>query len=922
MPCRSIILGACLVLASIHAQANTLYSYEKAYQLYQQGDYNTSIIHLRNLLQQSPDDLAAQLLFGRILLLQQQFPEALSVFEGALTDGADINLISDELSYLYLLSKQLQQLEGITRYGELRNDKRFNWLLVNASLLLQVKQTETAKQRLLEAEKLNPNSPELRNAFAEYAIATGNYSEASKTLLANLQQHPNHLQTLLLLGNLEFVQQSYARSLNYYQQGLALEPTNPLLLRGSSAAYFATGNLADALVALEKLGEMGLTDAYQRFALPLVQALINQTKIEQPVQELLSDLSALPAEYWRDNPEQLFLRAVLYYLNNSEELALKDFEEYLKHRPADLNAIIIVAEHYSRKQPPSVTLKFLDDKKAYFQDYPPLIAQHVLTNIRLGRVATALEMLQEKRARFPDNPELASLSAELIGRKEGPATALASLEQSALKESESTLLSKALFAKDSNQGEKALGYAKQLLELKPANLDYQNLYAGLLLAAGQLSEAEQVVASILAIQPDFFAGLITKVNLLKAQQQHQDANRLLLELLKRQPQNEILNVLKASVEFQLNEHTLAEDRLIKILNRQLYRPALMVLLQYYLNTNQADKALFQLRQALRRDFSALDLLLLEAELLINTAQQTAAVEKIHNIILRPDLPAPVLEKISQLQLQIALPEAAYKTLERAQKLSPDNSQYELELIDILLTVDPGKVAARLDRFKRAQGETADYFYLKAMLEEAQGEPAKAFTSYTRSVNLAPGFRRAWANLYELSRQAQFSDAFTKLTAIQLSSRAEDYWLTRLAAEHAINHQDWNTAIRLYQYLLERNQYQNDVLLHNNLANAFLFSDVAAALKHAEYASQLAKNEPLVLTTYAKALLANSQPESALAALRQAYAQRSSHTEVNLLLAESLVKLNRRPEAKPFLTMVIEQSNDAAERKKAQQLLAE
>ncbi len=113
-----------------------------------------------------------------------------------------------------------------------------------------------------------------------------------------------------------------------------------------------------------------------------------------------------------------------------------------------------------------------------------------------------------------------------------------------------------------------------------------------------------------------------------------------------------------------------------------------------------------------------------------------------------------------------------------------------------------------------------------------------------------------------------------------------------------------------------------MLLHNNLANAFLFSDVAAALKHAEYASQLAKNEPLVLTTYAKALLANSQPESALAALRQAYAQRSSHTEVNLLLAESLVKLNRRPEAKPFLTMVIEQSNDAAERKKAQQLLAE
>lgn len=915
------ILFCLLLSASSLSYANAKYTYDNALQLYQQGDYATAIIYLRNILSETPDNLAAQILYGQTLLQQQQFAQAIEVFEGALTDGADLNLVSDELSYLYLLSRQQLKLQDMPRFGKMRQDKLFNWLLVSASLSLQGGNIEQARQQLTQAAELNTNKVALLNAQAELALVENAEQQAAELLAQSLQLAPDNVATLLQLGNLAFKQQRYADSITLYQQGLAQDPINPQLLRAISTAYFVTGELTAAKAALQQLSDMELNDAYLRFALPMVTALLDDTKVNESILTLQADLSAMPAEYFREEPAQLYLRGALHYLHNAEELAIKDFEEYLKLKPADLNAMVIVADYYARTRPLGTAVKFLDDRKALIQDHAPLLMQYVLLTLKQGRPTIAQEMLTEMRARFPDNAEMATLDAELKRQTLGPAAAMQYIAEADVTDTPAVLLTKALLAKDLQNYPAALTFAEQLLKLEAANNDYRNLYAGLLLQAGNIAAAEQQLNALLQSNPDYFPGKITQANLLILQQNDAAAAQLLNQLLQQQPQHDTLNVLLARVEFRTNDSTKAEDRLLKILNRQHHRPAMTLLLQHYFTVGKQKEALALIQRSLRREFMAKDLLLLEASTLINLAQNAEATEKLKTLALLPDLDATNYYDISRLQIRLGLVDAAIQSLNSALKLAPQNPLYDYEIINLQLEAGQFSAAEqRLQQLASRATPTADYLLLRAVLAEKRQQPRQALEFLSQTLELDPGFQRAWANAYELSRQSSLQQAFTQLAQQHIAKRPTDYWLQRLLAEHFINHQLFAEAAQAYLTLLSAGQYETDPLLHNNLANALLPTDTATALKHAEQANQLKRNEPLILTTLAKALMAEQQYERALAALRQAYAQQSANSEINLLLAESLIKLKRSNEARPYLEAVTKNSKDAADLSRAKDLL--
>lgn len=915
------VLFCILLSTSSLSYANAKYTYDNALQLYQQGDYATAVIYLRNILSETPDNLAAQILYGQILLQQQQFIQALEVFEGALTDGADLNLVSDELSYLYLLSRQQLKLQDMPRFGKLRQDKRFNWLLVSASLALQEGNIEQARQQLQQAAALNLNKVALLNAQAELALVENAEEQAAALLAQSLQLAPDNEATLLQLGNLAFQQQRYTDAIKAYQQGLARDPGNPQILRAISTAYVVTGDLTAAKAALQQLSDMALNDAYLRFALPMITALLDETNVNESILTLQADLSGMPAAYFRAEPAQLFLRGALHYLQNAEELAIKDFEEYLKLKPDDLNAIVIIADYYARTRPLGTAVKFLDDRKALIQDHAPLLMQYVLLTLKQGRPTIAQEMLAEMRARFPDNADMATLDAELKRQTLGPAAAMQYIAEANVADTAAVLLTKALLAKDLQNYPAALNFTGQLLELAADNNDYRNLYAGLLLQAGNITAAEQQLTALLQSSPDYFPGKITQANLLILQQNDFAAAQLLNQLLQQQPQNDTLNVLLARVEFRTRDNAKAEDRLLKILNRQHHRPAMTLLLQHYFTVGKQKEALALLQRSLRREFMAKDLLLLEASTLINLAQHAEANEKLKTLALLPDLDATNYYDISRLQIRLGLPDAALQSLSSALKLAPQNALYEYEIINLQL--DAGQLNAaeqRLQQLASRANPTADYFLLRAVLAEKRQQPRQAFEFFSKSLALDPGFQRAWGTVYELSRQSSLQQAFTELARQHIAKRPTDYWLQRLLAEHFINHQLFAEAAQAYLSLLRAGQYEADPLLHNNLANALLPTDTATALTHAEQANQLKRNEPLILTTLAKTLMAEQQYERALAALRQAYAQQSANSEINLLLAESLIQLKRTNEAGPYLEAVIQNSKDVADLTRAQNLL--
>lgn len=58
---------ALLLVFSCQLFADNQYNYENALKLYQQKQFDSAGIHLRNVLKDNPDNLAAQILLGKIL---------------------------------------------------------------------------------------------------------------------------------------------------------------------------------------------------------------------------------------------------------------------------------------------------------------------------------------------------------------------------------------------------------------------------------------------------------------------------------------------------------------------------------------------------------------------------------------------------------------------------------------------------------------------------------------------------------------------------------------------------------------------------------------------------------------------------------------------------------------------------------------
>jgi len=161
---------ALLLVFSCQLFADNQYNYENALKLYQQKQFDSAGIHLRNVLKDNPDNLAAQILLGKILLEQQHFAQALNVLEGAITDGADVNLLSDELSYIYLLFQDESRLMQLEKYGVFSPLKRFNWLLVSANLYQENGKYTEAATALDNAEQLFADNASLLNAKAGLAV--------------------------------------------------------------------------------------------------------------------------------------------------------------------------------------------------------------------------------------------------------------------------------------------------------------------------------------------------------------------------------------------------------------------------------------------------------------------------------------------------------------------------------------------------------------------------------------------------------------------------------------------------------------------------------------------------------------------------------------------------------------------------------
>lgn len=909
-------------LSSHAAIADDRYTYEEALRLYQVHDFDTSFVYLRNILHADENNLPAKILLAQVLLQRNRFQEAIAVFQDALDQGADINLLIDDLSQCYLVVRDYQQLLALGQYPNLSQMKRFNWLLNSSFVYHQLGDPAAAAESLRRAESMNSGHPRLITAQARLILQQQQFEEAEHLLQTALQKNPEHAEAWHLKGDSAHLQAAYPDAVAAYQKANELDADNPFILRSLSAAYIAVGDFTKAQEILLQMHNFDLDDPYLRFAQAIMDGIKKRPVAGSNLKALHDELTTLPIDYFTQQPQQLYLRAAAGYLMGAQEQALRDFEIYLQLVPSDTDTVALVTEIYSQTRERSQTLRFLETHRATLQKSPSLLAKQILLNIELGRQQAAEALIMQARAKYPNDNDLILLDAEIRKQLHGAEHARQFLQQQDdATTSSQLLLTHALLAMDLNDFETAIELAKKLVSMAPDRAEHLNLLAGALAKAGQLDEAQRQIDQLFQLNPSYFPGQLSQANLWFMQRHYQKAYQLLNDMLVRQPRHNSSLTLLAATEIAQQQEATAEQRLIDLLNRSYFRPAADLLVELYVRQKRFNEARAIVQRGLRQQFMAKDLLLQEAEILVRQNQPAEARQTLSVISELPDLTGDIWFAIAQIQQQMGDMQAAEFGFTQAVSLLPDIAIYRLELVQTLIHNDKLDGAwQQIQQLHQDYPHDANVLRLEADLHLKRGQRSQAFQSYLASIAQDPYYQRAWASLYELARHAEFTTDFVQAANHYLMLDPDFFWLTRLLAEHFINHQQYHQAATLYTQLLEQGLYEDDSGLLNNLAYSLLEDSPEHALPYAKKAVRLASNHVLVLTTYAKVLLALDNHEQALSVLRQAYALDSSAAEVRYLTAVSLTHLQRETEAKEMLTELLQQQNSHSLQEKYRALL--
>jgi len=177
-------------------------------------------------------------------------------------------------------------------------------------------------------------------ALQQFNSGVSGYDNAENQFLNIARIQPDNVDVYLYLGYIQINQKNNAKAIEYYNQGLAIEPNNESLLRNISEAYRRQGMLDDAIEALEKVAEIN-ADVLVYYNIALLYRERNM---------LNEALHALSIGLMIDDKHDAIrgLYAEITYDNKMFEEAIPHFEVLVDLRPDDDDVARKLAICYQR----------------------------------------------------------------------------------------------------------------------------------------------------------------------------------------------------------------------------------------------------------------------------------------------------------------------------------------------------------------------------------------------------------------------------------------------------------------------------------------------------------------------------------------------------------------------------------------------
>ena len=710
--------------------------------------YNKAEKLLKTSLQLKQSDPVTLELLARVYNLQGRHQDALNIYNQLIKpDTKNIQLYSSRIATWLALEQLEKAQDDLNKAFKIFPDN-LQLQYLQAQVSIRQKDFETAQIAAQKVLSFNDRHLPSQAILGVANFGLQNYNQAEKYLTQYLSAKPEDLNTQNLLANVYLVQKKPEQAI------LILESLdeqkinrNPNILFTLGSAYLLAGEYGKGITFLQKAEKLKPNNDVIKKR--LVEGLIKKGDIQQAV----SNLEELNRSEKADKQTQQLL-IVIYLQQKQMDKAEQKLADLLKQYPEDPQLYNIQAVIEKLKGHTLKARQAYNTALSYQKDFIPAYMGLAEIAVQDKDVSSAKKYYEQIIAIKPDYTRAYYALASIL-EKQGHWQQLESLMRQAynnasdltVKVKVATTLSK-IYAK-TQEADKTLSLAKDLLRENPENIPALSFYAGALIVNNKTDEAQNILKTIITRRPDDIKHRLLLIQLLSKTDKHQtEILSLFDELNKIQPDDPNILLLQTGYLIKYKRNLQAEKNIASMLQQFPDNPEVWLLKgqfdfvsqQYKDALNSYQKA-YQLKPENKTLFIIVDLMKLQGK-------GKEGIQLLHKELEKNSKNVGIHIKLANIYQQQKQNDKAIEYYNKALKLQPDNVLALNNLADIYNKQKNPQARALAQRAYKLAPRSAAIIDTYASVLISQGDISSGVSLLEKAVALSP---KSYDIVYHLAR---------------------------------------------------------------------------------------------------------------------------------------------------------------------------
>jgi putative PEP-CTERM system TPR-repeat lipoprotein len=896
--------------------------FEKALIGFDEQDYRTTMIHLKNTFKSQRNHLAGRILYARILLAHNNGIGAEVTLNYANELGADLSITQPLQAKALLYQQRFKAALEVTLPGNRGNTLEVEMAYLRGQAFMGLKKFFFAEENFDRALKLNPKHSLATLGKAQIYISRKQLDRATKYTDKALQGYNIPKNARVIRAKLYLARGNTDAALAQLNKVIKEHPSYLSARLLKAEVLLSQGEIELAEVDIDYILDKAPNEPQTNY-LKVLTSKKNESaeQVESSLSNILVTLNALPEGIRKENPQYLYLAGYILYRQNNLTDAAKFFNQYID-RVNDYRAIVMLAQIAINQKEYQNAKKILIKANSNFPKNEVIINLLAQSFMGLKQYKDAQRYYVKSLEINPHNPEVVlqfSKSFTALGNDSKALELLYKVEY-IFPNMIPTLLAINTSLNNLKKFKQASTFSEKLISITPNNAYYQFLHGKNLLANRQFSEAEASFNQAIILAPDYVGAKValTEFQIIKGDTAQAKAD--LEGLLAEYPKNINIMSTLAYLHFSLDEYNNSVLWLERVLAEDKDNiKALIALEGVYRKTNQLDKIQIKLENALEKTASA-KLHELLGGIYLTQRKHSKAIKEYQYFVELSENRGAALSVLANVQFTIKDIDGAISSLRKALIWNNEIVSSHILLTKLLMANNQDDQAlAQITIIHSKDKSGAIGTQLEADLLYKRGNYLKAVTFYQKSLK-AKISTTAVLSLYRTYKKLNRLNAAEQLLTKQIDNIPQLNLEYIIALADVYQLQQQNTeAINLYKNALEH--YPNSPPLLNNLANSLVENEeFTEAYSFAQRAITISPESVNILDTLARTQIQLKKYDAALTNLRKALAINAESNSVKYHLAIALNKLNRRKSAQQYLIQIVESKQPFKYKKQAKQQL--